>query len=83
MKLGIHSITGERVAIKVLEKSRIADVADVERVTREIHILKQIRHPNVIQLYEIIETPKQLFLVMEYVSEGELFELIVKKKRLK
>ena len=83
MKLGIHSITGERVAIKVLEKSRIADVADVERVTRESHILKQIRHPNVIQLYEIIETPKQLFLVMEYVSEGELFELIVKKKRLK
>lgn len=58
-------------------------MADVERVTREIHILKQIRHPNVIQLYEIIETPKQLFLVMEYVSEGELFELIVKKKRLK
>lgn len=51
VKLGIHSITGERVAVKVLEKSRIADVADVERVTREIHILKQIRHPNVIQLY--------------------------------
>ena len=49
--MGIHSITGERVAVKVLEKSRIADVADVERVTREIHILKQIRHPNVIQLY--------------------------------
>lgn len=71
------------MAVKVLEKSRIADVADVERVTREIHILKQIRHPNLIQLYEIIETPKQLFLVMEYVSEGELFELIVKKKRLK
>ncbi len=69
--------------MKVLEKSRIVDVSDVERVTREIHILKQIRHPNLIQLYEIIETPKQLFLVMEYVSEGELFELIVKKKRLK
>jgi 5'-AMP-activated protein kinase, catalytic alpha subunit len=42
-----------------------------------------VRHPNIIQLYEIIETPKQLFLVMEYVSEGELFELILKKKRLK
>ena len=83
MKLGIHSLTGEKVAVKILEKSKIVDVADVERVTREIHILKQIRHPNVIQLYEIIETPKQLFLVMEYVSEGELFEHIVKKKRLK
>lgn len=83
MKLGIHSHTQEKVAIKILEKSKITDVADVERVTREINILKQVRHPNIIQLYEIIETPKQLFLVMEYVSEGELFEYIVKKKRLK
>ena len=83
VKLGVHGPTGEKVAVKVLEKSRIADVSDVERVTREIQILKLIRHPNVVQLYEIIETPKQLFLVMEYVSEGELFELIVKKKRLR
>jgi 5'-AMP-activated protein kinase catalytic alpha subunit len=83
VKLGIHSITGEKVAVKVLEKSKICDISDVERVTREIHILKQVRHPNLIQLYEIIETPRQLFLVMEYVSEGELFEMIVKKKRLK
>jgi len=42
------------VAVKVLEKNKIVDVSDVERVTREIHILKQMRHPNVIQLYEII-----------------------------
>lgn len=83
VKLGIHSHTQEKVAIKILEKSKISDVADVERVTREINILKQVRHPNIIQLYEIIETPKQLFLVMEYVSEGELFDHIVKKKRLK
>ena len=81
--MGIHAQTQEKVAIKILEKNKIADVADVERVTREIKILKQVRHPNIIQLYEIIENSKQLFLVMEYVSEGELFELIVKKKRLK
>jgi 5'-AMP-activated protein kinase catalytic alpha subunit len=41
------------VAIKILEKDRIIDVADVERVSREIHILKLIRHPNIIQLYEV------------------------------
>jgi 5'-AMP-activated protein kinase, catalytic alpha subunit len=46
------------------------DVADVERVSREIHILKLIRHPNIIQLYEIIETPKHLFLVMEFMEKG-------------
>jgi 5'-AMP-activated protein kinase, catalytic alpha subunit len=51
--LGTHILTGEKVAIKILEKDRIVDVADVERVAREIHILKLIRHPNIIQLYEV------------------------------
>jgi len=58
VKLGIYTLTNERVAVKILEKSRIMDVSDIERVTREIHILKLIRHPNIIQLYEIIETPR-------------------------
>lgn len=41
-------MTGEKVAIKILEKDLITDVSDVERVSREIHILKVIRHPNII-----------------------------------
>lgn len=53
MRLGTHLITGEKVAIKILEKDKIKDQSDVERVTREIHILKIVRHPNVIQLYEV------------------------------
>jgi 5'-AMP-activated protein kinase catalytic alpha subunit len=48
-------MTGEKVAIKILEKNRIIDVADIERVSREIHILKLIRHPNIIQLYEVFD----------------------------
>ena len=70
------------MAIKILEKDRITDQADVERAAREIHILKLIRHPNIIQLYEIIETPKQLYLIMEYASKGELFDYIVANTRL-
>ena len=70
------------MAIKILEKDRIVDVADMERVAREIHILKLIRHPNIIQLYEIIETPKHLFLVIDYMEKGELFDYIVNKKRM-
>eukprot|EP00747_Dinoflagellata_sp_TGD_P063651 gnl/TRDRNA2_/TRDRNA2_153553_c0_seq1.p1 gnl/TRDRNA2_/TRDRNA2_153553_c0~~gnl/TRDRNA2_/TRDRNA2_153553_c0_seq1.p1 ORF type:complete len:773 (+),score=126.57 gnl/TRDRNA2_/TRDRNA2_153553_c0_seq1:169-2319(+) len=77
VKLGTHILTGERVAVKVLEKERIVDIADVERVAREIHILKLIRHPHIIQLYEIIETPRQLYLIMEYARRGELFDWIV------
>eukprot|EP00929_Paragymnodinium_shiwhaense_P001597 TRINITY_DN10183_c0_g1_i1.p1 TRINITY_DN10183_c0_g1~~TRINITY_DN10183_c0_g1_i1.p1 ORF type:complete len:707 (+),score=150.33 TRINITY_DN10183_c0_g1_i1:129-2249(+) len=81
VKLGTHILTGERVAVKVLEKERIVDIADVERVAREIHILKLIRHPHIIQLYEIIETPKQLYLIMEYAPGGELFDYIVQHTR--
>ena len=66
-----------------MEKSKINTAADVERVSREIHILKMVRHPHIVQLYEIIETSKQLFLVMEYASEGELFDYIVKRRKLK
>lgn len=58
-------------------------MADVERVAREIHILKLLRHPNIIQLYEIIEDNDKLFLFIEYASGGELFDYIVKNQRLK
>ena len=56
VRIGTHTITGEKVAIKILEKDRIKDKSDVERVTREINILKKVRHPNVIQLYEVGES---------------------------
>ena len=65
--MGTHLITGEKVAIKILEKDKIKDQSDVERVTREIHILKIVRHPNVIQLYEVSDITKdnllQIFLL--------------------
>ena len=81
--VGTHQLTGEKVAIKVLEKDKIVDVHDVERVTREIHILKMVRHPTIVQLYEIIETDRELYLIMEYARGGELFEYIVNRKRVR
>ena len=69
------------MAIKILEKKKIVDISDIERVSREIHILKLIRHPNLIQMYEIIETPNYLFLVMEYCPGGELFDHIADQKK--
>lgn len=50
VKIGLHLATGEKVAIKILEKKRIVQIADVERVAREIKILKRNRHLNVIQV---------------------------------
>lgn len=48
VKLGTHNLTGEKVAVKILEKHKIVEDVDVERVTREIKILKLARHPNII-----------------------------------
>ena len=83
VKLGLHILTGEKVAVKILEKEKIKDSADVERVSREIKILKIVKHPNIIQLYEIIETLKQFYLIMEYANGGELFEYIVSHGKIK
>jgi 5'-AMP-activated protein kinase catalytic alpha subunit len=81
--VGTHSLTGEKVALKILEKDKIVDVNDVEWVAWEINILKIVRHPTIVQLYEIIETDKKLFLIMEYAWGGELFEYIVNRKRVR
>jgi 5'-AMP-activated protein kinase catalytic alpha subunit len=70
------------VAIKILEKEKIADMGDLRRVKREVSILKEVRHPNIIQLYEIIETSEELFLVTDYISGGELYSYIVDKGKI-
>ena len=73
--------------MKILEKDKIVDESDIERITREIQILKLIRHPNIIQIYEvipfyqIIEDTTHLYLITEYASGGELFDHIVFNKR--
>lgn len=83
VRVGTHLLTDEKVAVKILEKDKIVDSSDVDRVSREINILKILRHPVVVQLYEIIESEKELFLIMEYARGGELFEFIVSHKRVR
>ena len=80
---GTHILTGETVAIKILEKNRIREVADVERVSREILILKRLRHHQVVHLHEVVDTPKQIYLIMEFANGGELFDYIVAHQRIK
>ena len=54
-----------KVAIKILKKSKINQLNMQEKVRREIRILKHLRHPHIIRLYEVIDTPSEIFLVME------------------
>lgn len=82
VKLATHAVTGHKVAVKILNKAKIKQLGMEEKVQREINILHLCTHPHIIRLYEVIDTPTDIFLVNEYVSGGELFDYIVSKGRL-
>ena len=83
VKIGTHIHTGEKVAIKILDKEKMKeDPDDIVRVQSEIAILKKMRHKNIIQLYEIMESSRNIYLIMEYCEEKELFDYITTRKRL-
>ena len=75
-------MTGHKVAVKILNKAKIKQLGMEEKVQREINILHLCTHPHIIRLYEVVDTPTDIFLVNEYVSGGELFDYIVSKGRL-
>ncbi|KAH6765309.1 CBL-interacting protein kinase 12 [Perilla frutescens var. hirtella] len=70
--------TGEGVAIKVIDKEKILKVGLMTQVKREISILRRVRHPNIVQLFEVMATKSKIFFVMEYVKGGELFSKVAK-----
>ena len=72
VKLGVHRITGEKVAVKTFEKSKLTEVQAQKRVAREVRILKALIHPHIIRLFEIVDEPYRRLLVMEYSSGGDL-----------
>ena len=71
-----HLITQQTVAVKILDKGKIEDEIDIERIIREIEILKNIHHPNIAQMYETYSTVHNFYLMIEYVSGGDLFDYI-------
>mmetsp|Transcript_1691 Transcript_1691/g.5141 ORF Transcript_1691/g.5141 Transcript_1691/m.5141 type:complete len:524 (+) Transcript_1691:138-1709(+) len=82
VKLAVHKETGIKVAIKVLNKKKVQALDMNDKVWREINVLKLFSHPHIIRLYEVIDTPTDIYVIMEYVSGGELFDYIVAKGRL-
>mmetsp|Transcript_34149 Transcript_34149/g.93912 ORF Transcript_34149/g.93912 Transcript_34149/m.93912 type:complete len:530 (-) Transcript_34149:392-1981(-) len=82
VRLAEHQLTGHKVAIKILNRNRIRQLDMDEKVRREIKILKLFYHPHIIRLYEVIYTPTDIYMVMEFVPGGELFDFIVSNGRL-
>ncbi|XP_050353248.1 5'-AMP-activated protein kinase catalytic subunit alpha-2 isoform X2 [Nymphalis io] len=82
VKIGEHQLTKHKVAVKILNRQKIKSLDVVGKIRREIQNLKLFRHPHIIKLYQVISTPTDIFMIMEYVSGGELFDYIVKRGKL-
>ena len=81
--LGIHIITGEKVAIKILDKFILSQTPeDYELVRQELNILKIVKHKYIVQLYEILETPQHIFIIMEYCEGQDIMDYILTRNRL-
>ncbi|KAM9390236.1 hormonally up-regulated neu tumor-associated kinase [Phaethornis superciliosus] len=80
---GLHVLTGEKVAVKVIDKKRAKkDTYVTKNLRREGQIQQMIRHPNIAQLLDILETENSYYLVMELCPGGNLMHKIYEKKRL-
>ncbi|KAI3638604.1 hypothetical protein MIR68_003102 [Amoeboaphelidium protococcarum] len=82
VKLAKHKLTGQEVAIKIIDKTTL-DEKKLGKLHREVRIMKMLNHPNIVKLFEVIETKHTLFLVMEYVNGGELYDYLVAHGRMK
>ncbi|XP_060089476.1 hormonally up-regulated neu tumor-associated kinase homolog A-like [Heteronotia binoei] len=80
---GLHIPTGEKVAIKVIDKKKAKqDSYVLKNMKREPRIHQMIKHPNIVQLYETLETENSYYMVMELCLGGDLMDRICEKKRL-
>ncbi|KAI3727149.1 hypothetical protein L1987_66958 [Smallanthus sonchifolius] len=71
-------VTSESVAIKVIKKDQVRKEGLMDQITREISVMRLVRHPNVVELKEVMATKTKIFFVMEYVTGGELFAKVLK-----
>ncbi|KAM0848505.1 hypothetical protein ACQ4PT_054342 [Festuca glaucescens] len=75
--------TGEHFAVKILERSKVLSLRGADdQVRREIATLTMLRHPNVVRLHEVAASKTKIYMVLEFVNGGELFDRIAMKKKL-
>lgn len=81
VKWGINTVTGQEVAVKIMKPQELKDKSDIER---EINILKLLKHPNIVDLYDVIhDNDGRIYLVLELITGGELFDYIVARGKVK
>ncbi|XP_076958272.1 CBL-interacting protein kinase 2-like [Bidens hawaiensis] len=70
--------SGQNIAVKVIDKEKVLKVGLIDQTKREISVMRMVRHPNIIQLYEVMATKNKIYFAMEYAKGGELFDKVVK-----
>ncbi|KAF9502111.1 Pkinase-domain-containing protein [Pleurotus eryngii] len=83
VKLGLHSLWGEEVAVKLIRRGNVDNNVRMSKVEREIEVLRTLKHPNIVRLYDVIETDKYIGIILEYASGGELFDHILAHRYLR
>ncbi|KAL0412279.1 UNVERIFIED_CONTAM: CBL-interacting serine/threonine-protein kinase [Sesamum latifolium] len=83
VKFARNVTTGDCVAIKVIDRDRVLHHRMVEQIKREISTMKMIKHPNVLNLHEVMASRTKIYIVLEYVEGGELFDKIAKYGKFK
>lgn len=71
---------GTSVAIKVIDKVKVLKVGMIDQIKCEISVMRLVRHPHVVELYEVMASKTKIYFVMEYVKGGELFDKVSKGK---
>ena len=83
VKMAEHKLTGQLVAIKIVKKSAIESRPDMEiKIRREISLMRLLDHPHLMKLIDICESPRHLYIILEYAAHGELFDFLVDRGSL-
>lgn len=82
VKFAQNMESGESVALKVLDKAAIFRHKMVDQIKREICVMKLVRHPNIVRLHEVLASRTKIYIILEFVTGGELFDKIVHQQRL-
>ena len=82
VKLATHIKLNEKVAIKFINKKKLTNAGDDERIKNEINIITKLNHPNILKAFEVFEDDNNYYIVMERPIRGDLFNYICSKNRL-
>ncbi|XP_062949002.1 serine/threonine-protein kinase SIK1 [Cynocephalus volans] len=81
VKLARHRVTKTQVAIKIIDKTRL-DSSNLEKIYREVQLMKLLNHPHIIKLYQVMETKDMLYIVTEFAKNGEMFDYLTSNGHL-